>query len=163
MKGPCSSNWGPCTKLYCLSLVFWYKGKRCGPCTHERPLHLFLWPLLISRWPLHPFLSTGFMSLAHGPCTSSRGPCTGLCPEKMLLFSRLIGSSYLVLRIGAFLENSSQSEQLSEIKPPLRRRCVPHDQRILFHTQWLRINFCELRPIRFNIMFPQGQWIGLRI
>ena len=31
------------------------------------------------------------MALAHGPCTSFRGPCTGPCPEKMLLFGRLSG------------------------------------------------------------------------
>jgi hypothetical protein len=40
---------------------------------------------------LHPFLFAGFVALAHGPCTSSCGPCTGPCPEKMLLFGRLSG------------------------------------------------------------------------
>ena len=84
-----NSNWGPCTKLYCLS--FWYKDKIYGPCTHQRPLHLFLWPLHISKWPLHPFLFSRFVALAHGPCTSSRGPCTGPCPRKMSLFGRLSG------------------------------------------------------------------------
>ena len=81
-----NSNWGPCTKLYCLS--FWYKDKRYGPCTHQRPLH-------ISKKPLHPFLFSGCVALAHGPCTSSRGPCTGPCPRKMSLFGRLSGMSII--------------------------------------------------------------------
>jgi hypothetical protein len=36
------------------------------------------------------------VALAHGPCTSSRGPCTGPCPKKMLLFGRLSGISFEV-------------------------------------------------------------------
>jgi hypothetical protein len=36
-------------------------------------------------------LAPPFVALAHGPCTSSGGPCTGPCPEKMLLFGRLSG------------------------------------------------------------------------
>ena len=43
-----------------------------SPCTHQRPLH-------ISKRPLHPFLFSGCVALAHGPCTSSCGPCTGPC------------------------------------------------------------------------------------
>jgi hypothetical protein len=34
------------------------------------------------------------VALAHGPCTSSRGPCTGPCPEKVLLFGRLSGINF---------------------------------------------------------------------
>ena len=101
---------GPCTKLYCLSLVFWYKDKRCGPCTHQRPLHLFLWPLHISKWPLHLFLFMGFVALAHGPCTSSRGPCTGPCSKKMLLFGRLSGRhSYILISTHFYHRPRSQN------------------------------------------------------
>ena len=39
-----------------------------------------------------------FVALAHGPCTSSCGPCTGPCPEKMLLFGRLSGSVQIALK-----------------------------------------------------------------
>ena len=71
-KVPCTSSCGPCTKLYCLSLVWPLHTSEalapllvalahiqvalapisiyriCGPCTW--PLHLFSWPL---HMPLH--------------------------------------------------------------------------------------------------------------
>ena len=44
----------------------------CGPCTHLRPLRLFSLHFHINKRPLHPTLSTRFVALAQGPCTSFR-------------------------------------------------------------------------------------------
>ena len=44
----------------------------CGPCTHLRPLRLFSWHFHINKRPLHPTLSTRFVALSQGPCTSFR-------------------------------------------------------------------------------------------
>ena len=50
----------------------------CGPCKYSS-----------SPCSLHPFVV-----LAHGPCTSSGGPCTGPCPRKTSPFGRLSGIEF---------------------------------------------------------------------
>ena len=74
------------------------KGLWCVQGPHLLPLYqndkqynLVQGPLICAR-----ALAPLFVALAHGPCTSSRGTCTGPCPRKMCLFGHLSGSTQCV-------------------------------------------------------------------